>query len=184
VGRLRLWGTPTTAGREALALRFANALPDAQLTPLLRGCCAAPGWIDAVRDGRPYASLAALLERSDVATSALDDTGLSAALAAHPRIGERAQGTHAGWSRQEQSGVAGASGDVRAELAAANAEYEQRFGHVYLVCATGRSAEELLAICRSRLANDPGTEHAVVLTELAKIARLRLGKLLRLEVRL
>jgi len=182
VGRLRLWGTPTAAGREALALRFANALPDVQLTPLLRGCCAAPDWIDAVRAGRPYTSLAALLERSDVATAALDDAGLSAAVAAHPRIGERAHGTHAAWSRQEQAGVGGASGDVRAELAAANAEYEQRFGHVYLVCATGRSADELLAICRSRLANDPDTEHAVVLTELGKIARLRLGKLLRVEV--
>lgn len=75
--------------------------------------------------------------------------------------------------------MARASDDVRAQLAAANAEYERRFGQVYLVCASGRSADDLLAICRSRLGNDPTSERGVVLDELAKINRLRLTKLLR-----
>lgn len=97
-------------------------------------------------------------------------------MAGHPRIGERA---HSAWSRQEQSGVARASDDVRAKLAAANAEYERRFGQVYLVCASGRSADDLLVICRSRLGNDLTSERGVVLDELAKINRLRLGELLR-----
>jgi 2-oxo-4-hydroxy-4-carboxy-5-ureidoimidazoline decarboxylase len=85
------------------------------------------------------------------------------------------------WSQQEQSGVTRANAGVRAELAAANAAYEERFGHVYLVAATGKDAEELLAIARSRLTNDRVTERGVVLAELAKINRLRLAKLLHEE---
>ncbi|HEY7009030.1 MAG TPA: 2-oxo-4-hydroxy-4-carboxy-5-ureidoimidazoline decarboxylase [Jatrophihabitantaceae bacterium] len=140
----------------------------------LRQCCAADAWVDAIVAGRPYPDEDALGAASDKATLDLDDTGLAQALAGHPRIGER---VHGGWSSQEQSGVSGAGGDVRAQLAAANAEYEQRFGHVYLVCATGKSADEMLAICRARLANDPDTEEGVVRDELAKINRLRLAKL-------
>ncbi|MGH2895597.1 MAG: 2-oxo-4-hydroxy-4-carboxy-5-ureidoimidazoline decarboxylase, partial [Solirubrobacteraceae bacterium] len=84
----------------------------------------------------------------------------------------------AAWSRCEQAEVATAGTGLLEELAAANAQYERRFGHVYLVCASGRGAAELLAICRARLDNDPETERGVVLGELAKINRLRLGKLL------
>jgi 2-oxo-4-hydroxy-4-carboxy-5-ureidoimidazoline decarboxylase len=140
----------------------------------LRQCCAADAWVHAIAAGRPYPDEDALGAASDKATLALDDAGLAQALAGHPRIGER---VHGGWSGQEQSGVTGAGDDVRAQLATANAEYEQRFGYVYLVCATGRSADELLAICRARLANDPNVERGVVRKELAKINRLRLQKL-------
>ena len=141
----------------------------------LRQCCAADAWVDAIVAGRPYADEDSLGAASDKATLELDDTGLAQALAGHPRIGERAQ--HGSWSSQEQSGVTGAGDDVKTQLATANAEYEQRFGHVYLVCATGKSADELLAICRARLANDPDVEAGVVRDELAKINRLRLQKL-------
>ena len=156
-----------------------NTAPD---TPTLRAqlaaCCAARSWVAQVVAGRPYSDVAALDAASDAATDQLDDAGLQEALAGHPRIGERS-GAHVGaWSRQEQAGVSGAGEDVRAELAAANAAYEQRFGHVYLVCATGKSAPELLEICRARLANDADAERGVILTELAKINRIRLGKLL------
>ncbi|HKC28426.1 MAG TPA: 2-oxo-4-hydroxy-4-carboxy-5-ureidoimidazoline decarboxylase [Jatrophihabitans sp.] len=155
---------------------FNSAAAD-ELRTSLRACCAADAWIEAIIAGRPYADEARLAAVSDAATAALDDTGLGEALAGHPRIGDRGHG----WSRQEQSGMAGASADVQTELAAANADYERRFGHVYLVCATGRSATELLAICRARLGNDPDDERAVVLGELAKINRLRLEKLLHPE---
>jgi 2-oxo-4-hydroxy-4-carboxy-5-ureidoimidazoline decarboxylase len=141
----------------------------------LRRCCAADAWVTRVRAGRPYADLDALDAASDAATLALDETGLAQALAGHPRIGER---VHGAYSRQEQSGVADADAELRARLAAANAAYEERFGHVYLVCATGRSAAELLTVCQTRLGNDAATERAVVLDELAKINRLRLRKLL------
>lgn len=155
-----------------------NAAAPARLWDRLRACCAADAWIEAIIAGRPYANEAALTHVSDTATARLDDTGLGQALDGHPRIGERAEG---GWSRQEQAGVAEADGAVRAALAAANAAYERRFGHVYLVCATGRDAADLLAICEGRLDNSAAAERTVVLVELAKINRLRLTKLLRRE---
>ena len=160
-----------------------DAAPVDELRDRLRSCCAAEAWVEEMVVGRPYQSEAALYAASDRATTALDDHGLEQALAGHPRIGDAApahggDGRSAAWSRGEQSGVATAGADVLGELAAANASYEQRFGHVYLVCASGRSAAELLAVCRARLDNDPETERAVVLGELAKINRLRLGKLL------
>jgi 2-oxo-4-hydroxy-4-carboxy-5-ureidoimidazoline decarboxylase len=155
-----------------------SARDDDTLRVALAQCCAARSWLDRVIDGRPYADHAALLLASDDATASLDDIGLSEALAGHVRIGERA---HNAWSRQEQAGVSDADADVRARLAECNAAYEIRFGHVYLVRATGRKAEELLAICESRLANDAAAERDVVLGELAKINRIRLDKLLDVE---
>ena len=86
-------------------------------------------------------------------------------------------------SAREQASVAQAGDDVRAELAAKNRQYEDRFGYVYLVCATGRTAEELLAILTERLENDPETERRVMRNELAKINRLRLERLLSKETR-
>jgi 2-oxo-4-hydroxy-4-carboxy-5-ureidoimidazoline decarboxylase len=108
------------------------------------------------------------------AEAALTDADLDDAMAGHPRIGDRTAG---GASRREQSGVAGADPGVLAALADGNRAYEERFGHVYLVCATGRSAEELLDVLRTRLGNDPATERAVALGELTAINRLRIARL-------
>lgn len=155
-----------------------NAAPAAELRGRLKACCAADAWVEAVIAGRPYRDETALEEASDVATALLDETGLAQALAGHPRIGERPSGE---WSRKEQAGMDGADDDVRAAIADANAEYERRFGRVYLVCASGRSARQLLALCRARLGNSPETETRVTLAELAKINRLRLLKLLNRE---
>jgi 2-oxo-4-hydroxy-4-carboxy-5-ureidoimidazoline decarboxylase len=169
------------------ALTAFNTAGDAELRLRLASCCAAESWVEHVLAGRPYADAAELLAASDVATAALDAAGLGQALAGHPRIGDRLS-THGGevlataWSRQEQARVATADADVVAALETANADYELRFGHVYLVCASGRSAAELLDVCRARLDNDPVTEHGVVLNELAKINRLRLSKLLSEEM--
>ncbi|MGZ4484418.1 MAG: 2-oxo-4-hydroxy-4-carboxy-5-ureidoimidazoline decarboxylase, partial [Nocardioidaceae bacterium] len=100
------------------------------------------------------------------------------ALAAHPRIGDRVEGVsaEASASRREQSSMTDADAGLRAELAEGNRAYEDRFGRVYLVCASGRSGAELLADLRRRLGNDDATEAAVVADELRKIALLRLGK--------
>jgi 2-oxo-4-hydroxy-4-carboxy-5-ureidoimidazoline decarboxylase len=152
---------------------------DEALAKELAACCSSPQWVERILGHRPYLDEAALLAASDAAIAALDEAGLADALAGHPRIGERPAGAGGEWSRQEQSGVTGADSDVLDQIVSANAEYERRFGHVYLVCATGKSAEELLAICRSRLSNDPETEAQVVRDELAKITRIRLGMLLR-----
>ena len=155
-----------------------SARDDAALRAALGECCAAQSWVARMITGRPYPDREAIREASDAATAELDDVALSDALAGHPRIGERAN--HA-WSRHEQARVSAAGADVRARLAQCNAAYEQRFGHVYLVCATGRTAEELLAVCEDRLGNDAETERGVVLGELAKINRIRLDKLLGAE---
>jgi 2-oxo-4-hydroxy-4-carboxy-5-ureidoimidazoline decarboxylase len=160
-----------------------DAAPDDELRLRLHSCCAAETWVEEMVAGRPYRSEAALYAASDHATLGLDAGGLEQALAGHPRIGDKAP-AHGGdtrsaaWSRGEQAGVATADAGLLDELAAANAEYERRFGHVYLVCASGRDAAELLAVCRDRLDNDPATERGVVLRELAKINQLRLAKLL------
>lgn len=137
-------------------------------------CCSAPSWADAVTKGRPYRSLDDLLNTSDDAMSDLPEDDIEQALAGHPRIGERSGGT---WSRQEQSGTADASDAVRAELADGNTAYEERYGRVFLICATGLSAEEMLAQLHQRLGNDAETERAVVREELRKINRLRLENL-------
>jgi len=152
---------------------FNQAGPE-DVRPLLTTCLAVPRWVDAVLAGRPYADVEALLTASDAATPLLP-AEIHEAMAAHPRIGEKTagSGTGASWSRSEQSGVDGSTAE---KFQAANVEYEQRFGHVFLVCASGRSGEELLANLRDRLGNDPRDELVIAGQELAKIAKLRLEK--------
>jgi 2-oxo-4-hydroxy-4-carboxy-5-ureidoimidazoline decarboxylase len=152
-----------------------DTLPVADAESALLECCAAPEWASALAADRPYGSVPALLERADAVLAGMPEEQVDLALAGHPRIGERP--VHAS-SAREQSGVAGAPDDVLATLAEGNRAYEQRFGHVYLVCADGRPAAELLAVLRSRLGNDPTTERAVLRTELGKINRIRLRRLL------
>lgn len=143
-------------------------LSEAQLLAV----CAAPGWAARVAAGGPYASLDTLLS---VADAALTDADLDPAMAGHPRIGDRTAG---GRSRHEQSAVATAPDEVLDALAEGNRAYEERFGHVYLVCATGRSAEDLLATLHARLGHDARTERAVALAELAAINRIRLSQMM------
>lgn len=150
-------------------------MPDGEAREALLACCQAARWAGELTGGRPYPSLAALLDR---AGAALTDEDVSEALAGHPRIGQAPGGSHSAWSRGEQAGVAGSGDDVRAALAEGNRAYEKRFGHIYLVCAAGHSAPELLAILRDRLRNDPGTERQVVRGELRKINELRLTRLI------
>ncbi|WP_433264087.1 2-oxo-4-hydroxy-4-carboxy-5-ureidoimidazoline decarboxylase [Actinosynnema sp. CS-041913] len=158
-----------------------NSAPAAALRPLLTECLAVPRWVDAVLAGRPYPSEDAVLATADLAAE-LSDEEVRAALAGHPRIGEKAghDGVSARWSAAEQSGVA----ETPAErLRAANQAYEDRFGHLYLVCATGLSGAQVLADLASRLENPPHVELRVVSRELAKIAALRLRKVLHPDSR-
>jgi 2-oxo-4-hydroxy-4-carboxy-5-ureidoimidazoline decarboxylase len=156
-----------------------NALDEGQARELLRACCAADAWLDDVVAARPYTDREALQARSAAALAALDWAGVREALDAHPRIGERvaAAGREADWSRREQSAMATASADVKAALVEANQAYEQRFGHIFLIFATGRTDTEMLAAARERLGHDDETERRVVREELAKIVALRLDKL-------
>jgi 2-oxo-4-hydroxy-4-carboxy-5-ureidoimidazoline decarboxylase len=157
-----------------------NAVEAGAAAAMLHPCCASTVWARAVAAGRPYPDLAALIAASDPIVAALGWADVEEALAAHPRIGDRpkyAATTEKKWSQGEQAGVADADQAVLTALADGNAAYEARFGHVYLVCATGRSADELLGILQDRLDNDPGHEQDVVRAELAAITRLRLAKL-------
>jgi len=156
-------------------VRF-NALPGAEAEAELLTCCASRRWAAAVAAGRPYGSVADLFAAAGQAVRELEWPDVQEALAAHPRIGDRPRGAdrESAWSRGEQSGVADAD---RAALAAGNVAYEERFGHVFLICASGRDAAEMLAELRERLRNDPGTERSVVHAELVKITELRLRKL-------
>jgi 2-oxo-4-hydroxy-4-carboxy-5-ureidoimidazoline decarboxylase len=144
-------------------------------------CCSSRRWVSGLVSGRPYARLDRLTAASDALLATLGWPELQSVLAGHPRIGERVSASDraGGWSRQEQAGTATAADPVREQLAAANTAYEQRFGHVFLICATGMSAEAMLAALRSRLRNDPIAEREVVRAELVKIVRLRLARAFR-----
>lgn len=144
-----------------------NTAPSSQLQPDLAACLDVPRWVATVLDGRPYADFTALRTRAEIT---LAPGEVQRAMAAHPRIGAKATGA----SATEQSGV---DSDAAQKFSAANVEYEQRFGHVFLVCASGRSGSALLDDLQRRLGNDPGTELAVAGRELVKIALLRLEKL-------
>jgi 2-oxo-4-hydroxy-4-carboxy-5-ureidoimidazoline decarboxylase len=147
-------------------------------TAQLRPCCASTRWVSQLVAGRPYRTLDALVTGSDAAIGALDWPDIDEALAAHPRIGDRPArpGKEAAWSRQEQAGTSAAGPGARAALQSANAAYEDRFGHVFLICATGLLVSDMLIALHERLGNDPTTEREVVRDELRKIAALRLAK--------
>jgi 2-oxo-4-hydroxy-4-carboxy-5-ureidoimidazoline decarboxylase len=154
-----------------------NAMPADELRKELLACCAAPAWGAAVADGRPYRDRSAVLHAADQPLSWPD---VLIGLSAHPRIGERARGDskEAAWSRREQSAAAEDNADTETELIAANRAYEDRFGHVFLIFASGRSRSEILAAARERLGNDEETERGIVAEQLRLIARLRLERLL------
>jgi 2-oxo-4-hydroxy-4-carboxy-5-ureidoimidazoline decarboxylase len=165
-----------------------NALSADEAEAELLTCCACQSFAREVAALRPYHGLDRLAGVAEAAVRGLEWSGVLEALAAHPRIGEPPGGDgprepgHSGresaWSRQEQSGMGAAGREVLDLLAEGNRAYEERFGHVYLVCATGLSAEEMLARLRERLGNDEEAERDVVRAELGKITRLRLAKLL------
>ena len=160
-----------------------DALPEADARELLTSCCGARAWVDGMLERRPFGSLERVLAAADDVWWALAPSDWLEAFRHHPRIGERAaaaaQGERArGWSGEEQRATSEAREDVRTALAAGNREYERRFGHIYLVCATGKSADEMLKILQRRLTNDSDTELRGAAAEQAKITRLRLLKLL------
>src|ERR1700712_95283 len=156
-----------------------DALGDPAAEERLVACCASRRGGDAMLAARPFGSRAALLAHSDTVLHALSWADVEEALAAHPRIGERVAGAgrEAGWSRSEQSGAATASSDVHQQLHWGNQHYEEGFGYVFLICATGLSADSMLTALRERLDHEAGTERRGVRDELRKNVRVRLEKL-------
>jgi 2-oxo-4-hydroxy-4-carboxy-5-ureidoimidazoline decarboxylase len=152
-----------------------NAEPADRAAESLRACNAAPRFAAEVLGRRPYPDAAALVAAAEEVARALPWPEVEAALAAHPRIGDRVAGSsaEAAASRREQSSMRTADDEVRAALLEGNRAYEERFGHVFLIRAAGRSPEEMLAELRRRLANDPAAERAEVTEQLAQITGLR-----------
>lgn len=161
-------------------LGWFNALPPSDAERALSACCASPPWARAVAAARPYADQQALLRTGSDVLAGLPWPDVAQALAAHPRIGQRADGTDpdAVWSRREQARVVDSDEAVRVALRQANHAYEDRFGYLFLIFANGRSAAEILAAARSRLGNDAATEREVVRAELTRITVLRLTRLM------
>lgn len=161
-----------------------NALTAQDLRTELAQCLDIDRWVEEVAAEAPFPDREALLARADTHARSITGEEVAGALARHPRIGEKAEGkgTEANWSRGEQSAFASGADDattkVQRVFAFAQEEYEDRFGQIYLVCASGRGPRDLLADLVERLYNERGTELAVVGDELRKIAGLRLVKLL------
>ena len=153
-----------------------NAADEDTARALLLRCAAVPRWAAEVAAARPFPDVAAVLAAARTAARPWTDAEVDAALARHPRIGERPPGggAEAAHSRREQAGVDAGDADLAARLRAGNRAYEDRFGHVFLIRAAGRSAEEILAALDERLGNDPVTERRVVAEQLREIAVLRL----------
>jgi len=154
--------------------RHLNALVEADARAALLRCCGSRRWVEQMLAGRPLADDAALFAAAERAWWALGPNDCLEAFAAHPRIGERAGDA---WSRAEQGALAAADVDMRRAFTDGNRAYEERFGHGFLVCATGRSADDLAAELQRRLGNDPASELRIAAGEQAKITRLRLEKL-------
>jgi 2-oxo-4-hydroxy-4-carboxy-5-ureidoimidazoline decarboxylase len=141
---------------------------------LLGGCCGARRWVEAMVSARPFASVDALHAAAERHWAAMERDDLFEAMSHHPRIGARVAPAR---EASEQAGAQAADDEVKAALTDGNRAYEARFGHIYLVGASGKSGAELLALLRARLANDAETELAVAAAEQGKITRLRLDKL-------
>jgi OHCU decarboxylase len=155
----------------------------AEAAARLRVCCGSLRWVDAMAGARPFKTPQRARDEADRIWNGLAREDWLEAFDHHPRIGERKAAIPQGeagsaLSSQEQARAAAASDAIREQLARVNADYERRFGYIYIVCASGKSAEELLAIARSRLGNDPETELCVAAEEQRQIMQLRLAKLL------
>ncbi|HKS09089.1 MAG TPA: 2-oxo-4-hydroxy-4-carboxy-5-ureidoimidazoline decarboxylase [Pyrinomonadaceae bacterium] len=163
-------------------LAWLNELdPEAVRTELLK-CCGATGWAEAVERDRPYASLEQLLAKATDVWWSLNETDWLEAFRSHPRIGERKAANAVSaqsqqWSAQEQQGVQNAAQQTIDKLAQLNLDYEKKFGFIFIVCATGKSSDEILALLEQRLPNDASRELPIAAAEQAKITELRLRKL-------
>ncbi len=159
-----------------------NSLPEAEAREAFLRCCGSRRWAEAMAARRPFADEDVLFAAAGEAEKGLSREDWLEAFAAHPRIGDleslrKKFAATASWASHEQAGVAGAPEAVLQALAEANRRYEEKFGYIFIVCATGKNAGEMLAILEQRLPNDPETDLHVAAAEQAKITRLRLEKL-------
>ncbi len=165
-----------------------NALSSEEAQAELLKCCGSTNWARRMTQQRPFPTggdaMRRLLDSADRVWWDLGREDWLEAFTRHPRIGEKAAAKDASaetrrWSEEEQSGTRSAREQVLAALAKANRAYEQRFGYIFIVCATGKSSEEMLALLQQRLQNDPAAELRMAAEEQRRITHLRLQKLLQ-----
>ena len=160
-----------------------NHLPPDQTEAQFLKCCGSKRWAQMMAKARPFETEQAILDEADALFGLLSDEDWLEAFRAHPKIGEKKAATDQSemakqWSSQEQSRAESAAAETREALAEGNREYERRFGFIFIVCATGKSADEMLTMLEQRMANDPAPELRVAAEEQRKITHLRLQKLL------
>ncbi len=163
-------------------------MADAEARAALIECCGSTAWALEMVVRRPFRSESHLLDAADEAWEKLTEVDWRQAFASHPQIGAAlgtartgGDGLHVRWSRQEQAAMENAGDATRQAMADGNRAYREKFGYIYIVCATGKSSDEMLAILTERLQNDPASEIRVAATEQSKINRLRLQKMLASE---
>lgn len=159
-----------------------DRVPASEAARMLGACCGATRWVDGMLARRPFGDIRTLLSAADDVWSAMGPADWREAFEHHPRLGESRSSEpqderERAWSSGEQAGMRDAASSVRAALAAANAAYEERFGYICIICATGLGASEILTLTEERLANEPEEELAIAAEEQRKITRLRLLKL-------
>ena len=168
--------------RVETGLERLNQLPASEAESELRKCCGSEEWAQLVTAARPFASIDELFSEGDRAWWSLGEGHWLEAFHSHPKIGERKAANAVAveaqrWSEAEQSGVRNSAPETMQALAELNREYERKFGYIFIVCASGKSSEEMLALLRSRLDNPASQELQIAAGEQAKITRLRLEKL-------
>jgi 2-oxo-4-hydroxy-4-carboxy-5-ureidoimidazoline decarboxylase len=181
LSRLRDYSTGGERQREHTVLAEWNQLPNDGAAQAILACCGSDAWAHGMAAQRPLAGEAALLAAADATWRALAPADWMEAFRSHPRIGESRSSHSAApravqWSAQEQRNVGYSDADVKIALSEANREYERRFGRIFIVCATGKSAAEILAILRRRLENDPRTELHEATEQQRQIMQQRLKK--------
>jgi allantoicase len=183
VSRLRIFGRAERVKPPVTALDRFNRLSPAEARKPLLACCGAKKWVEQMLKQRPFPDLPYVLDTADKTWAALDPQDWLEAFRQHPPIGEkRAQESQSETARKrsaaEQSAAQHGAPEKLAALATANAAYHAKFGHVFLICATGKTSGDILDNLQQRMKNDPQTELALAAEEHRKITRLRLEKLL------
>jgi OHCU decarboxylase len=159
-----------------------NAASNDDAHAALLRCCGSDKWALRMIEARPFRNMEEVRSMADRIWSTLEADDWLEAFAAHPKIGEkktsRSTSVANGWAEQEQSGASRASQLAQAALKKANHEYEEKFGFIYIVCATGKSADEMLALLNERLQNDSYSELRIAADEQRRITQIRLDKLI------
>ena len=167
-------------------LQWLNSVPHEEALKALLQCCGSTRWAEEVSKSRPYSSLETLVASANDVWWSLQPNDWLEAFRSHPKIGEKkaaapVSARSSQWSGQEQAGVSTASRETVDVLAALNVAYEQKFGFIFIICATGKTSEEMLEVLKQRLENDSATELPIAAAEQGKITELRLKKMINCQ---